>query len=104
MVADIEELGEMNVSEIHAKRLDAKEVLAPMSGEKITVPIADGKAKLSGGDQVLRTSTLIRDSPDRGGETRKIFEENQTGSPPQDSSPVKQEMISGEGERRRRGG
>ena len=29
-------------------------------------PIANGKVKLSGGDQVLRTSTLIRDGPERG--------------------------------------
>ena len=27
--------------------------------------IADGKVKLSGGDQVLRTSTMTRDSPER---------------------------------------
>ena len=39
-----------------------------MNGEKLIFPIADGTVKLSGGDQVLRTSTLIRDSPDRGEE------------------------------------
>ena len=47
----------MDASEIHAKRLNAKEVLTPMSGEKFIFPIADGTVKLSGGDQVLRTST-----------------------------------------------
>ena len=31
-------------------------------------PIADGTVKLFGGDQVLRTFTLIRDRPDRGEE------------------------------------
>ena len=55
----------MGASEIYAKRLNAKEVLT-MSGEKFIFPIADGTVKLSGGDQVLRTSTLIRDRPDRG--------------------------------------
>ena len=64
-VADIEELGEMDASEIHAKRLNAKEVSTPMSGENFNLPIEDGTVKLSGGDQRLRTSTLIRDRPDR---------------------------------------
>ena len=57
LVADIEELEEMDASEIHAGRLNAKEVLTSMSGEKFMFPIADGTVKLSGGDQVLRTST-----------------------------------------------
>ena len=34
VVADIEELEEMDASEFHARRLNAKEVLTPMSGEK----------------------------------------------------------------------
>ena len=33
MVADFEELEEMDASELHAKRLNAKEVLTPMNGE-----------------------------------------------------------------------
>ena len=32
MIADIEELEEMDASEIHARRLKAKEVLTPMKG------------------------------------------------------------------------
>ena len=66
LVADIEELELMDASEIYAKRFNAKEVSTPMNGEKFIFPIADGTVKLSGGDQVLRTSTLIRDRPDRG--------------------------------------
>ena len=65
LVADIEELKKLDASEVHAKRLDAKEV---MNGEKFMFPIEDGTVKLSGGDHTLRTSTLIRDSPDRGEE------------------------------------
>ena len=42
MVADIEELEQMDASEIHARRLNAKEVLTPTKGEKFTLPIADG--------------------------------------------------------------
>ena len=78
LVADIEELEEMDKSEIRGKRLNAKEVLTPMRGEKFIFPIADGTVKLSGGDQDLRTSTLIRDNPDRG-ENKMFFEENHKG-------------------------
>ena len=38
MIADIEELEEMDASEIHARRLIAKDVLAPMKGDKIYFP------------------------------------------------------------------
>ena len=68
LVADIEELEKMDASEIQAKRLNAKEVLTPMSGDNFLFPIADGTVKVSGGDQRLRTSTLIRDRPERGEE------------------------------------
>ena len=47
------------------KRLNAKEVSTPMNGDNFIFPIADGTVKVSGGDQRLRTSTLIRDRPDR---------------------------------------
>ena len=45
MVADIEELEQMDASEFHAKRLNAKDVLTPMSGEKFIFPNADGTVK-----------------------------------------------------------
>ena len=64
MVADIAELKQMDASELHARRLNAKEVLTPMKGEKFTFPVSDGTVKISGRDQNLRTSTIIRDSPD----------------------------------------
>ena len=66
LVADIEALEKMDASEIHAWRLIAKEVLTPKKMvNTFPIPIADRQVKLSGGDQVLRTSTLIRDSPER---------------------------------------
>ena len=50
----------------------AKEVLTQMNGQKHCIfPVADGTVKLSGGDQVLRTSTLIRDRPTPRRRTRK---------------------------------
>ena len=47
MVEDIEELEQMDVSEIHARRLNAKEVLTPRSGNFI-FPVADGTVKIFG--------------------------------------------------------
>ena len=37
-----------DASELHARRLNAKEVLTPLSGEKFIFPVADGTVKLSG--------------------------------------------------------
>ena len=53
VLADIEELENMDASEIHAERLNAKEVSTPKQGEHFIFPDADGTVKLSGGDQVL---------------------------------------------------
>ena len=68
LVADIEELEQMDASELHARRLNAKEVLTPMRGDNFMFPFADGTVKPTGGDQVRRTFTLIQDRPDRGEE------------------------------------
>ena len=58
----------MDASELHTRRLNAKEMSTPMSGDNFIFPVADGTVKISGGDQRLRTSTLVRDRPDRGEE------------------------------------
>ena len=68
MVADIEELEEMDASELQTIRLNAKEVSTPQRSENFVFPVADGTVKISGEDQDLRTSTLIPDCPDRGEE------------------------------------
>ena len=47
----------MDASEIYSKRLNAKEVIFPRQGEFV-FPVADGRIKLLGGDQELRTSHL----------------------------------------------
>ena len=67
----------MDASEIYSKRLNAKEVIFPKQGEFI-FPIADGRIKTPGGDQELRTSTLIRPRPIQG-EVTLTFLENQKG-------------------------
>ena len=62
-VSDIEELGTFDASEIHARRLNAKEVLTPQSEEHFIFPYTDGTAKLSGRDHEFRERTLRREQP-----------------------------------------
>ena len=59
---------QMDASEIHARRLNAKEVSTSTKDEKFVFPVADGTVKISGGDRRLRPSTLILDRPERGEE------------------------------------
>ena len=94
MVAHLEELETMNASEIYSKRLNAKEVIFHQEGEFI-FPAADGRIKLSGGDQELRTPTLIRDRPIRGESQRDFLGESEGSHPPppQDSLPDVGEAI-----------
>ena len=93
MVAHFEELETMDASEIYSKRLNAKEVVFPQEGEFI-FPAADGRIKLSGGDQELRTPTLIRDRPIRGESQRDFLGESEGSLPqPQDSFPDVGEAI-----------
>ena len=61
LVADIEELETLDASEIHARRLNAKEIIIPKNGEHFRFLIADGTPKLSGRDQGIRKSILTRD-------------------------------------------
>ena len=65
-IADTEELEQMDAPELHARRLNAKEVLTPMKGDNFMFPVADGTVEVSGGDQRLRPSTLIQDRREPG--------------------------------------
>ena len=60
MVADIEELEEMDASELHTRRLNAKEVLAPQRSGNFIFPVADGTVNIFGGEH--------RERPERGEE------------------------------------
>ena len=94
LVADIEELETMDASEIYSKRLNAKEVLFPKEKGEFIFLIADGRIKTPGGDQELRTSTLIRPRPIQG-ESNIDFLGESEGSlpPPHDSFPDAGEAI-----------
>ena len=83
----------MDASEIYSKRLSAKEVVFPKQGEFI-LPIEDGRIKTPGGDQELRTSTLVPHRPIQG-EGHIDFLGDSEGSLPQphDSFPDAGEAI-----------
>ena len=87
LVADLEELETMDTSEIYSKRLNAKEVIFPKQGEFI-FQFDDGQINSLGGDQDLRTFTLIRQRSIRG-ESHLDFLGESEGSlpPPHDSFP-----------------
>ena len=89
LIADIEELEEMDASELHARRLNAKEVLTSMKADNLGFPVADGTVKTLEGDRRLRPSTLIRDHPERG-EEQEVFRGESDGlsspTPLQDDS------------------
>ena len=60
LISDIEELEEMDESDICSQRINAKEVLIPQKGEGFIFPIADGTAKLLGRDYEFREPTQRR--------------------------------------------
>ena len=51
----------MDASEIHARRLNAEEVLTPMKGDNFIFPVADEAATLSGRDHEFREPTPRRE-------------------------------------------
>ena len=84
----------MDASEIYSKRLNAKEVIFPTEKGEFILPIADGRIKPLGGDQDLRTPTLIREHPIRGeGHVDFLGESEGSLPPPQDSLPDAGEAI-----------
>ena len=84
----------MDASEIYSKRLNAKEVIFPKEKGEFIFPIADGRIKTLGGDQDLRTSTLVRHRSIQG-ESNIDFLGESEGSlpPPHDSFPDTGEAI-----------
>ena len=86
----------MDASEIYSKKNSMrKEVIFPKEKGEFIFPIADGRIKLPGGDQDLRTSTLIRDHPIRGEDQRDFLGESEGSPPPspQDSFPHAREAM-----------
>ena len=55
-ITEIEELEEMDVSELHTMRLNAKDVLTSTKGDQFLFQVEDGTNKVYGGDRELRAS------------------------------------------------
>ena len=72
----------MDASELHTRRLNAKEVLTPMKGDNFMFPVADGTIITPVGDQRLRPTTLIWDRPERGQEQEVLRGESDGLSSP----------------------
>ena len=70
----------MDEAELHARRLNAKEVLTPVKGDNFIFPVANETVKIFGEAQDLRTSTLIRDCPGRGDEQDNLRGESEGSS------------------------
>ena len=84
----------MDASEIYSKRLNAKEVIFPKEKGEFIFPIADGRIKTLGGDQALRTSTLVRHRPIQGESNIDFVGDSEGPLPqPQDSFPDASEAI-----------
>ena len=94
LTADLEELETMDASEIYSKRLNAKEVIFPKEKGEFIFPITDGRIKTPGGDQDLRTSTLVRPRPIQGESNIDFLGESEGSLPqPHDSLPDAGEAI-----------
>ena len=87
LIANLEELDTMDASEIYPERLNAKDVKFRKHGEFVS-PIANRRIKTLGGDQELRTSTLIRQRSIRGESNIAFLGESEGSLPqPHDSLP-----------------
>ena len=78
----------MDASEIYSKSLNAKEVIFHKEKGEFIFPVADRRIKALGGDQELRTSTLVRHRPIQGESNIDFLGESEGSLPsPQDSFP-----------------
>ena len=87
---DFEELEEMNASEIHAKRVNATELILPEDVKIANFPVADGTLQSYGRNQGLGKSTLIRNQLVRGESRQDLLDESKRSPPSthfQDSYP-----------------
>ena len=86
----------MDASELHARRLNAKEVLTPQRSGNFIFPVADGTVKIFGGEQRLRTSTLTQERPERGEEQEILQGQSNdlhSPTPLQEDSPRDDEEV-----------
>ena len=85
LIADLEELETMDASEIYSKRHNAKEVIFPKEKGEFIFHSQMDESNL-GGDQDLRTSTLIRQRPIQGENHIDFLGESEGSLPPPHAS------------------
>ena len=89
LIADMEELENVNASEIYSRRLNAKEVPITQRNGEFVFPVADGSAKLLGRDcelheptprreQIVRSEGLSGDSLGAAEESQPTEQEDET--------------------------
>ena len=101
LVADIEELENLDPSEIHARRLNAKEVITPKKGTNKIIPVAHGTAKMCGRDHGVREFSLRRDQPVMSEDLREELQGNLERSQPtetKDGAEARNDFWSMEGD------
>ena len=86
LIADIEELENLDETEVHARRLNAKEVITASSNEIFIFPVAEGTAKLSGRDHGVREPTLMRAQPVVSEDLREELQVSSERSQPTDDT------------------
>ena len=92
----IEELGKLDASEIHARRLNAKEITTSKRGDNFICPFADGTAKLCGRPHEVRESTPRQYQLVGSEDLREQLEETRRGLNQQKQKRTrKPETISG---------
>ena len=78
----------MDASEIYSKKTQCERGDISQRKRRIYFPVADGRIKTLGGDQDLRTSTLVRHRPVHGESNIDFLGESEGSLPqPQDSFP-----------------
>ena len=101
LIADIEELKDLDASEIYPRRINAKELFITQTEVEFIFPVAHGTAKLSGRDYEFREPTLRRTqtvgSEDLSGEIQGESEEPQP-TEPKDDVEVRRDFWSIQGE------
>ena len=94
LIANLKELETMDASEIHSKKTQCERGDISKRKGRIYFPIADGRIRTPGGDQELRTSTLVRHRPIQGESNIDFHGESEGSLPqPQDSLPDACEAI-----------
>ena len=86
LTADLEALEKLDASDIFPRRINAKEVLIRQKDDEFIFPVADGTAKLSGGDYEFREPTARREQTVRSDDLSGELQREQGESQPTEST------------------